>query len=66
MAGKRGNPALRKGGPSLNPNGRAKTQVRKVAQKLRKASKAHAGQAKTLSKLVKNGTNKKKKKSKYS
>ena len=41
--------------------GRAKTQVRKVAQKLRKASKAHAGQAKTLSKLVKNGTNKTKK-----
>ena len=35
--------------------GKAKTKVSSVAKKLRKASKAHAGQAKTLSKLVKNG-----------
>ena len=38
--------------------GRAKAQVKKVAKKLRKASKAHAGQARTLSKLVKNGKRK--------
>ena len=30
MAGKRGNPALRKGGPSLNPNGRAKGSKNKL------------------------------------
>ena len=35
--------------------GKAKTKVSGVAKKLRKASKAHAGQAETLSKLVKNG-----------
>jgi len=39
--------------------GRAKTQVKKVAKKLKKASKAHAGQARTLSNLVKNGKSKK-------
>ena len=33
--------------------GRAKKQVRQVAQKLRKASKAHAGQAKTLKAILK-------------
>ena len=38
--------------------GRAKTQVKRVAKKLKKASKAHAGQAKTLSKLVRNGKTK--------
>jgi len=30
VAGKRGNPALRKGGPSLNPNGRAKGSKNKL------------------------------------
>ena len=30
MAGKRGNPSLRKGGPSLNPNGRAKGSKNKL------------------------------------
>ncbi len=41
---------------------KAKTAIKKVATKLRKASKAHAGQAKTLSSLnfKKGGTPKKK------
>jgi len=39
--------------------GRAKTQVKKVANELKKASKAEAGQARTLSNLVKNGKSKK-------
>jgi len=30
VAGKRGNPALRKGGPSLNPNGRTKGSKNKL------------------------------------
>mgnify|MGYP003119298015 FL=1 len=30
MAGKRGNPALKKGGPSLNPHGRAKGSKNKL------------------------------------
>ena len=34
--------------------GRAKNKVKKVAGKLKKASKAHAGQAKTLKTLIKN------------
>jgi hypothetical protein len=33
--------------------GKSKTKVKKVVKKLEKASKAHASQAKTLSKLVK-------------
>ena len=40
--------------------GRARKQVSKVAQKLRKASKAHANQAKTLATLTKNGSKKRK------
>ena len=36
-----------------------KRKVRKVVKGLKKASKLHAGQAKTLSKLVKNGKRKK-------
>ena len=40
--------------------GRAKRQVNKVAQKLRKASKAHANQAKTLAKLTKSGSKRRK------
>ena len=30
MTGKRGNPALKKGGPSLNPHGRAKGSKNKL------------------------------------
>ena len=37
-----------------------KRKILKVANKLEKASKAHAGQAKTLKSLVKNGTKKNK------
>jgi hypothetical protein len=35
-----------------------KRKIMKVADKLKKASKAHAGQAKTLESLVKNGKKK--------
>ncbi len=42
---------------SLTKSNRKK--VRKVVKGLKKASKLHAGQARTLSKLVKNGKRKK-------
>jgi len=38
----------------------ARTKIKKVAGKLKKASKAHAKQSKILSGLLKNGKNKKK------
>ena len=37
-----------------------KQKIKKLANKLRKASKAHAGQAKTLESLIKNGKKKNK------
>jgi hypothetical protein len=37
-----------------------KQKIKKVANKLEKASKAHAGQAKTLKSLLKNGKKKNK------
>ena len=39
--------------------GMAKNKVKKVAGKLKKASKAHAAQSQTLTKLLKNGKKKK-------
>jgi hypothetical protein len=42
--------------------GRAKRKIKTVAGKLKKASKAHAGQSKILSGLLKNGKRKRSKK----
>ena len=42
--------------------GRAKRKIKTVASKLKKASKAHAGQSKILSGLLKNGKRKRSKK----
>ena len=42
--------------------GKAKRKIKTVASKLKKASKAHAGQSKILSGLLKNGNRKRSKK----
>jgi hypothetical protein len=42
--------------------GRAKRKIKTVAGKLKKASKAHAGQSKILAGLLKNGKRKRSKK----
>ena len=60
-----GNGSSNGGSNGMKNGGRLKSKIKKVSSKLKKASKAHAGQAKTLDALeLKKGGRVKKKKSK--